>query len=466
MNPKQETSLSVFISLRSHDDKIIENKFLSVNFRLVSHRFSTCAQLIMRVAIIGAGAAGLVAIKHAIDFNCEVVAFEQSDKLGGTWVYKENIGKDKNGLDVHSSMYKNLETNLPIELMCYPNEPFPENKISFVSSDYVLSYYESFADKYNLRDYIKFEYQVLRVKPSSDDKWEVIVRGLQNDVYETQIFDGILICNGHYHSSFIPCYEGRNNFKGRQMHSHDYRTPEAFRDEDILVIGGNFSAVDIVLQTATLAKTVTWSHHCKDPPDIKAFGTNVTQKTDVLEINEDGAGFTDGTVLKFTTIIYCTGYEYKFPFLSVDCGISTCEDYVKPLYKHCLNINRPSMGFIGVPNLICPNQIFSLQSRFCLTFMTGLKQLPSKDEMIKDTETDMELRWNRGLPKKKGHLMGPDVQDQYYIDLAVTADIEPIMPVIARMHKFINLNRNKDFINFRRKKYRIIDDETFETQPI
>lgn len=98
--------------------------------------------------------------------------------------------------------------------------------------------------------------------------------------------------------------------------------------------------------------------------------------------------------------------------------------------------------------------------------MTGRKLLPSKEEMLMDTEAEMEQRWQRGLPKKKGHLMGPDIQDLYYVDLATTAEIDPIQPVIPRMHKFTNLNRNKDFINFRRKKYQIIDADTFETHPI
>lgn len=52
-------------------------------------------------------------------------------------------------------------------------------------------------------------------------------------------------------------------FQGKQMHSHDYRNPEAFKDETILVIGGNFSAVHIVQQTVRFAKSVTWSHHLK-----------------------------------------------------------------------------------------------------------------------------------------------------------------------------------------------------------
>lgn len=53
----------------------------------------------MTIGTIGAGAAGLVAVKQALSFGCEVIAFEQSDKIGGTWVYTE--GKNAHSLDVH-----------------------------------------------------------------------------------------------------------------------------------------------------------------------------------------------------------------------------------------------------------------------------------------------------------------------------------------------------------------------------
>lgn len=422
----------------------------------------------MKVAVIGAGAAGLAAIKHSIDFGCEVLAFEQSDKIGGTWVY-DKVGKNEFGIDIHSSMYKSLTTNLPIEMMCYPNEPFPDNDNSFVSSNEVVSYYKSFADKYRLRDHVKFQYQVVRVRPVSEDfreRWEVIVRNLLIDEYENYKFDAVLVCNGHFHSGFIPDYDGTKIFQGRQMHSHDYRNPEEFKDKAILVIGGQFSAVDIVHQTARHAKSVTWSHHLKKEPNLKEFGENVTQKPDVLELREHEIVFVDNSVSNFTTVIYCTGYEYKFPFLSVDCGISTFDDFVKPLYKHCLNIKRPTMGFIGLPNLVCPNQLFSLQSRFCLSFITGKKELPTKQEMLDDCEADLKERWKRGLPKRKAHMMGPIFQEQYYADLAITAGIEPIKPVIPRMHIYTNLNRDSDFLNFRNKKFYVIDDETFEARPI
>lgn len=423
----------------------------------------------MKIAVIGAGAAGLAAIKHAIEMNCEVIGFEQTDKVGGTWVYTPQIGKNEFGVDIHSSMYTGLLTNLPIETMGYPNEPFPTNPSSFVSSDVVLSYFESFADKYKLCDHIKFLHQVVRVRPLSQDcqgGWEVIVRDVSIGTYETYTVDAVLVCNGHFHSGFIPKYEGANIFQGKQMHSHNYRSPEVFKDEIILVIGGNFSAVDVVQQTAPHARSVIWSHHLKYEPNVLLFGQNVTRKPDLLKLGENNAVFVDNSTAPITTIIYCTGYEFKFPFLSVDCGVSSCDGYVRPLFKHCLNINRPTMGFIGLPNLVCPNQLFSLQSRFCLSFMTGRKALPTKEQMMEDTERDLDERWRRGLPKRKAHKMGLTLQAHYYEDLATTADVEPIKPVISRMHIHTALTRSNDFLNFRRMKYHVIDDVTFEVQPI
>ena len=64
----------------------------------------------IRVAVIGAGAAGLCAVRHLAHKPSvfSVTAFEQSNSVGGTWVYTEKIGTDCNGLPIHSSMYKNL----------------------------------------------------------------------------------------------------------------------------------------------------------------------------------------------------------------------------------------------------------------------------------------------------------------------------------------------------------------------
>lgn len=73
---------------------------------------SSCVEALSekKVGIIGCGASGLAALKNFTDegsqFKC--VAFEQTDSIGGTWVYTDDIDRDQYGLPVHSSMYKGL----------------------------------------------------------------------------------------------------------------------------------------------------------------------------------------------------------------------------------------------------------------------------------------------------------------------------------------------------------------------
>lgn len=414
----------------------------------------------MRIGVIGAGAAGLCAIKQALSFGCEVIAFEQSDGIGGTWVYTEQTGKDKFGNDVHSSMYKGLHTNLPKEIMHFPDFPFPSQERSFIPASDVNNYLKLYADNFRLQGHIKFQHHVLRVRPLPDTgAWEVIALNSLERKYEKFAFDAILVCNGHFSTPSIPQFQGDRIFKGGQMHSHDYKVPDAFADKRVLVIGGGPSGIDISQEISKFAKTVFWSNHLSTPKIIA--DRNLVKKSDVEKLIEDGAVFMDGTSETFDWIIYCTGYKYTYPLLSADCGILSDDNFVRPLFKHCLSIINPTLGLIGLPVYVCPFQMFDLQIRFCLTFMTRRKQLPSKEEMIEDTDREMNGRWARGVTKRKAHAMGMGLQDKYYAELASIAGITPIKPVILRMYEENRRNQQMNFVNYRKMKFTVIDDENF-----
>lgn len=57
------------------------------------------------------------------------------------------------------------------------------------------------------------------------------------------------------------------------------------------------------------------------------------------------------------------GYLYSFPFLSMECGITVDDNYIQPLFKHCINIKYPTMALIGMPYLVHPPLISYLQVR-------------------------------------------------------------------------------------------------------
>lgn len=393
-----------------------------------------------------------------------MTAYEQTNEIGGTWVYRDDIGKDKYGLDIHSSMYKGLHTNLPKEIMHYPDFPFPEQEISYLSAEEVLKYYQSYADSFNLKKYIKFEHHVVRVRPLLNETWEVIVKDLKSNEYETVNYDAVLVCNGHYNAPFIPDYEGRNVFAGKQIHSHDYRCCEPFTNESVLIIGAGPSGRDAVLDIQHVAENVTWSHHWENGTLISNLRENVTQKPDALKFTEDGVIFIDGSYQKFSVILYCTGYQYTFPFLSIDCGLSVDDNCVEPLYKHCININRPTLAIIGLPNFVCPNQMFDIQARFCLTFISGRQQFPSKEAMLEDLENDRRIQYDeRKLSKKKFHFLGVGYLEGYYDSLSKIANIDPIEPVIPMMFEKGLSNLNNNFLEFRKEVFKVIDNKTFIT---
>lgn len=190
---------------------------------------------------------------------------------------------------------------------------------------------------------------------------------------------------------------------------------------------------------------------------------NIVQKPDILSLTEDGVHFKDGSYEKISTVLYCTGYEFTFPFLSVDSNLSCYDNYIQPLYKHCINIYRPSLAIIGLIFLNCPFQTFDVQIRFCLEFMTGKLALPTRQEMLEDTNRDMSERWARGLSRRKAHAFGEGFQEIYYADLARIANIEPIKAYVTKLYNENRRNMQADITSFRRYKFTIIDDETFES---
>lgn len=204
---------------------------------------------------------------------------------------------------------------------------------------------------------------------------------------------------------------------------------------------------------------MTLSHHLTQKPKT-IFPDNLTQKPDVMEFTEAGAQFTDGSVEIFNAIVFCTGYKYTFPFLSVDCGVSVDDNYVSPLFKHVLNINNPTMGFIGLPFQVCASQMFDLQARFCISLWSDESKLPAKAQMQANTEIEMAGRWARGYSKRQAHMMGPD-QEKYYKELADAGDLTPLKPVITKLHNATRRHFLDELTTFRTKVYKIIDDDNF-----
>ncbi|KAJ3648311.1 hypothetical protein Zmor_020124 [Zophobas morio] len=403
----------------------------------------------MKIAILGAGGAGLCAARHCLDENFNIDIFEQTGNVGGTWNYTDNIGVDENGIPVHSSMYQGLRTNLPKELMTYEDFPYPQQEKSYLPQDEVLDYIRNYAKKYHLEKYVKFYKQVLNVEPR-DNLWLVEFEDVKNKQKESGFYDAVFVCNGHYKDAFIPEIPGQDSFKGTIKHSHDYRTPDCYKNRRVLLIGAGPSGCDISEHIAEVASKVYLSHktHIFLP-----LSETIQQKPVVTKLEPSGAIFEDDTSEEVDDILYCTGYKFTFPFLSDTCGVQVKDNYVNPLFKQVISIENPTLGFIGIPFTVCPFPLFDIQVRFFLSTLNGHYKLPSKEEMLKDLEQTMAKM--SGKPIRKYHQLGED-QKNYFDELAEAANIRKVPPVIQSLYMRVRKNRNLNDC------FRIIDDEKWE----
>ncbi|XP_076668511.1 senecionine N-oxygenase-like [Andrena cerasifolii] len=414
----------------------------------------------MKIAVIGAGAAGIAAVRHCRANNSnEVICYEKTDQVGGTWVYREETGADQYGLKIHTSMYKSLRANLPKEIMGYPDYPAPEDPESYLTRAQILHFLNSYCDHFNIRECIRLLHNVESVGPSKGErKWLIKAKDLQRDVVTSETFDAVMICNGHFSEPSVPKLKGQDIFQGEQLHSHDYRTPDVFTDQTVVIFGGGPSGLDLALEVSRTAKRVFFSHHLKGMET--KFPDNVVQKPDVAELTERGVLFEDGTGETVDAMFYCTGYDYSFPFLDEKCGVRVKSSMVTPLWKHVVSIENPSLVFIGLPKGICAFNMSDLQIRFVLEFWSGKKDFPSKSDMLRDEAEELEQLSGKGVAKRQFHVM-EERQGDYYADLAKASGIKPLAPVIASLYNECNKRFFENLLCYRQVKYRIVDDNNF-----
>ncbi|URD84951.1 Flavin-containing monooxygenase [Musa troglodytarum] len=336
-----------------------------------------------RVAVIGAGAAGLVAARELRREGLRVVVFERDAAIGGTWVYTPATESDPLGLDpgrgiVQTSLYESLRTNLPRECMGFLDYPFSSRRAP---------------DGGDTRRFPGHR-EVETVERDRDGRWQVDSRSVDeaggDGGDESEAFDGVVVCNGHFTEPRIAEIPGIDAWPGKQLHSHNYRVPEPFTDQVVLIIGSAASAVDISRDIVRYAKEVHISNRSlpDEPPRKQPGHDNMWLHSMIASTHSDGTVvFQDGSSVQVDVIIHCTGYNYHFPFLKTNGIITVDDNCVGPLYKHVFPPSHaPSLAFIGIPWKVAPFLMFELQSKWVAGVLSRRISLPTKEEMLEDFE--------------------------------------------------------------------------------
>uniref|UniRef100_A0A3P9M7C0 Flavin-containing monooxygenase n=1 Tax=Oryzias latipes TaxID=8090 RepID=A0A3P9M7C0_ORYLA len=423
----------------------------------------------LRVAVVGAGAAGLCAAKHILSSPSSFappVVFEATGGVGGTWCYTEHVHED--GRPVYSSMYRDLRTNLPKEVMMFPDFPFASHLSSFLSHQEVLRYLESYCQSHGVQPHIRFNTLVEQVKPvvvttegvEERTTWEVTSSDASGR-RSMETFDAVLVCSGHYSDPHIPKLPGIEHFKGQLLHSHSYRYAELFSGQSVVVLGAKASGLDISIELAKAGARVTLSHG--NPRFTFPLPAGIQQASSVVAVEDDGSlRFQDGSLGRADVLMFCTGYNFRYPFLdAAQLGLEVEDHLVTPLYRFMVPPAFPSLFFIGICKIICPFPNFNCQVQFALAVLDGSVTLPSRTQMEDEVREDLHRKLDGGVQRR--HLLKMDQnQWQYCEELARSAGFPPLPPVVRSLYEEVWRQRQIHPENYRKLNYRLVSDTEWE----
>ncbi|KZP26967.1 FAD/NAD(P)-binding domain-containing protein [Athelia psychrophila] len=319
---------------------------------------------IKRICIIGAGAAGLTALKVIMDreeYKCgkwKPVVYEAREDIGGIWLPAPPVGNPP-----VTPLYDSLTTNLPHPVMAFSDFLFPPSTNLFPPASTVLTYLKSYAQHFHLRSHICFNTSVetLLWNPEST-MWnaKLSVDDISLD------FDHVMVCNGRYRVPSYPGIPGLSTWldQGKAIHSVYYRHPREL-GKTVLVVGGGPSGNDISADLCQTSRTVIRS--IKKPVTEAEENQTIIRRGKLVGLTDSGqAIFEDGSRESIDFCILATGYRMSFPFCTADdvriglpppppalpSHIYISEHHMFPLAKHIFPIQSTfpatSIVFMGL----------------------------------------------------------------------------------------------------------------------
>ena len=313
-----------------------------------------------RVCVIGAGAAGLEAVRVFRDAGHDVVAFDRSERAGGHW---------------HTD-YEALHLITPRDVSCFDGVPMPASYPLFPSREQVIAYLDAFAADHDLLAHVRFGTEVTAVTSPDGgvSGWDVTTAA------GTEHFDAVVVANGHHWDARLPAMAA--DFTGRSLHSSQYRSVADVEGRRVLVVGAGNSGCDLAVDAANarlevsiamrhgqvfqpktffgrgrnqlplLAKLPPWAAERvqralvrvsvgspSDYPGLQEPVTRnlneqapvvndlllywlqhgrITARTGVVGVAGRVVSFADGTSAEFDTVLWATGFAVSLPFLAPD----------------------------------------------------------------------------------------------------------------------------------------------------
>ena len=196
-------------------------------------RQSDLMSTLPKICIIGAGCSGFTTAKRLQDYGIPFDMFEASDNIGGNWYF--------NNPNQMSACYKSLHIDTSKFRLAFEDFPVPADWPDYPHHAQLLQYFHDYVDHFGLREKITFDTRVDKAVRRDGGGWDITLSS-----GETRSYDGLVVANGHHWAARIPEYPG--TFNGRQIHSHNYRSPFDPIDcvgKRVMVVGLGNSSMDV-----------------------------------------------------------------------------------------------------------------------------------------------------------------------------------------------------------------------------
>jgi cation diffusion facilitator CzcD-associated flavoprotein CzcO len=290
--------------------------------------------------VIGAGLAGLSSAYHlkrrGLAPGRGFVVLDQAPHAGGAWQFR----------------WPSLKLSTVNRIHDLPGMRFSDavdtNATEVKASVAVPQYFAAYEQKFELP-----VYRPITVKVVCDRGERLRIETDRGNLSAR----GIINATGTWETPYIPEYPGAERFKGRQLHTKDYRTAEEFAGKHVIIVGGGISAIQL-LDEISRVTTTTWV--TRRPPEFRAgpfteergraavamvedrvrrglppnsvvsvTGLPITPAIEAMqargvlerlpmfsEILEDGVRWPDGTVVHADIILWCTGFRSSLDHLA------------------------------------------------------------------------------------------------------------------------------------------------------
>jgi putative flavoprotein involved in K+ transport len=210
------------------------------------------------IVVIGAGQAGLAVSYYLRRTPWSWIVLDGEDGPGAAW---------RHGWD-------SLRLFSPAQWSSLPGWPMPAGADGTTPSRAdLLDYFAVYEARYALPIQ-----RPVRIQAVRRDEAGLLVES-DHGIYRAR---AIVSATGTWGKPFIPAYPGQELFQGIQIHSADYRAPQRFADQRVLIVGGGNSGAQILAEVSQVAEaiwvTLESPHFLPDDVDGRVLFERATER--------------------------------------------------------------------------------------------------------------------------------------------------------------------------------------------